>query len=377
MRFFNHLLLLFSILLATNIQGQNKYSVQIKIPDSMDGNKLSITLDDGIDTHSVTDTFTNNQLKFSGEYFSEFATLKLVFTLNETISYEHSYFIGKKPVSIIFKGNKKLNAMNPFNDYQKENAFDIFESDIIRRRNEFSKKEINDMNTFWERGNGANGLSDSLKILIVNLNRKDLEFIKNNINDYFSFWWFRSSIFPTSLTIADYDSTKLLDLLNTFQTVFPAKFTNSPEGKTIFKKIDGRLTVRKNYTAPNFEVKDIDGKILKLNSLKGKYILLDFWATWCPPCMKQIPFLKKIREEYSEESLIIMSISGDVDYKNFSNVIQNQKMNWIHVYDSEYLPQLYGITIYPTLILIDKMGTIIFDGNQEDDKLLLKLLKEL
>jgi hypothetical protein len=93
--------------------------------------------------------------------------------------------------------------------------------------------------------------------------------------------------------------------------------------------------------------------------------------------MKQIPFLKEIRKENPESNLVMISVSADVNYKNFSQVIYEQKMNWIHVYDSNYLPKLYGITAYPTLILIDEMGTIVFNGNLEDDKILLKLLKEL
>lgn len=377
MRFFDQFFLLFFLLLASNIQGQNTYKVYIQIPDSMEGSKLLISLDDGIEIHSITDSFKNNKLEFTGDYFSEFATLKLLYKLNNSNLFAHSFFIGKKPVSVIFKESKIIGQEDPFKDCQTENVFDIYESDIYRRRNEFSKKEINDMNTYWETGNRSFGHDDSLNTLVNNLNRKDLKFIKNNQNEYFSFWWFRTSIFPIELTMAKYDSLKLLNLLNLFQTVFSAKLTNSPEGKSILDQIVGRLSVRKNYAAPDFEVKNIYGGTLRSNSLRGKYILLDFWATWCPPCMKQIPFLKSIREDYSKDSLVIISISGDVDYKKFNRVIQEKKMNWIHVYDSKFLPHLFGISAYPTLILIDDKGVILYDGKQGNQSTLIELLKQI
>lgn len=173
-RFFHHFPLLLFLFIAMNLQAQNMYKVQIRIPDSMEGNKFSITVDDGIEIHTITDSFTNNQLKFSGEYFSDFAMLKLIYRSNNAHSFEKYYFIGKKHVPIIFKEIKLLNDENPFNNYQIENAFDILESDIFRRRNEFSKQEISDMNTFFEMDNRADGLSDSLKTIIEILTKRTL-----------------------------------------------------------------------------------------------------------------------------------------------------------------------------------------------------------
>lgn len=125
-------------------------------------------------------------------------------------------------------------------------------------------------------------------------------------------------------------------------------------------------------------VKDIHGNIVKIKDFKGKYVLLDFWATWCPPCMKQIPFLKQLRKEYPSEKLVMISISADVDSSSFNRVIKKEEMNWTHIFDREILPKVFGIKAYPTLVLINTEGLILYyDGENQDKKGLIELLKQM
>jgi thiol-disulfide isomerase/thioredoxin len=168
------------------------------------------------------------------------------------------------------------------------------------------------------------------------------------------------------------------ELLKTFNSVFPPSFKNTAEGRLIKDDLLGRINTKLGRSAPNFEVNDIVGKKLRLADFKGKkYVLVDFWATWCVPCMNQIPFIKQIRQTYPEDLLAIISVSADTDNKYFKQVIKEKEMNWLHVYGNTEMPLKFGVTAYPSLFLIDKDGVVIFDGKGKGKEDLIALLKAM
>lgn len=116
--------------------------------------------------------------------------------------------------------------------------------------------------------------------------------------------------------------------------------------------------------APDFEFTTIDGKTQKLSDFKGKYVLLDFWGTWCGPCVGEIPNLKKNYEQFKSKGFEIISISSDLmmnskTKEEFESFIKKRKMNWTHILESKEIINQYSITNYPTLYLLDKNGKII------------------
>lgn len=370
------LLLLF--IMSTNLLGQKKFAVKIQLPLTLESKMFSINYDNGEKNQPVTDSFRNNKLQLTGTFISNFATLNIKYKVNDSVSYSSSYFIDSKPAEITFMVNSNKSE-NPFKNCIVKNAFDIYQSDIAKRRVEFNKNELAEMNNFWKMNAPLIGRVDSITAVFYNkldhITEKDIQFIKNNRNEYFSFWWFKTQVVPNTLTTAHGDLTKIKTLLSILVTTFPKEFTNSIEGRNLKTILHGRLNTRKNGLAPDFKAKDITGKEVILKDLRGHYVLLDFWATWCPPCIKQIPFLKKLREEYSEDKLTIISISADFDYTRFDSVVKDKMMNWIHIYDSKNLPQTFGISAYPTLFLINDQGVIIYDGKQQKKEDLLQLIK--
>lgn len=126
----------------------------------------------------------------------------------------------------------------------------------------------------------------------------------------------------------------------------------------------------KNAMAPLFNVKDINGKNIDLAKLRGKYVLIDFWGSWCNPCIAMIPKIKKIHEDNSD--LIVISIAHDqVDntLQETRKIIAEKGMDWINIYqcDKEMtrptITTIYNINLYPTTILIDPQGKIIYRGS--------------
>ena len=127
---------------------------------------------------------------------------------------------------------------------------------------------------------------------------------------------------------------------------------------------------------PNIELPDPDGTIISLESLRGKYIFVDFWASWCGPCIREIPTLKMAYEKYKEKSFEIISISVDSDKESWLNGIAQHDLNWLHVSDlqafnSPVVKQL-AVAYVPHTFLLDPNGVIIavdLRGEELENKL--------
>ncbi len=140
------------------------------------------------------------------------------------------------------------------------------------------------------------------------------------------------------------------------------KFPKS-EHVITFSKDVGRLVASEvGGTAPEFALPSYAADVVKLSDFKGKYVLLDFWATWCKPCIAEIPNLKAVREEFSEEDFEVVSICVDkADFKlNWKKIIEKFDANWPQLFDaSGTSARDYSIEYFPTIFLLNKEGEIM------------------
>lgn len=139
-----------------------------------------------------------------------------------------------------------------------------------------------------------------------------------------------------------------------------------------------------NKPAPEFEFETLDGKKTKLSDYKGKVILLDFWGTWCAPCVAEIPNLKKVYNEFKNKNFEIISISSDAFIKQFDKdklreFTQNKEMNWIQVLDDvdQRIHKLYKINAWPSLFLINEKGLVIKTSSDLRGPMLENALKDI
>ena len=112
-------------------------------------------------------------------------------------------------------------------------------------------------------------------------------------------------------------------------------------------------------------MKTIDGQTLSSKNLKGKIVLLDFWATWCGPCMAELPHMKKVNETFGKKGLQIVGVSFDQSIGAMKPVIQREQMTWMHVHDgNRAVANLFGgVNSIPRVFILGPDSTLLWTGH--------------
>ena len=118
--------------------------------------------------------------------------------------------------------------------------------------------------------------------------------------------------------------------------------------------------------APDFSALDLHDHPVSLQAFRGKVVLLDFWATWCGPCLGSIPDMKQLAKTLGPEGLALIGISQDHDRSALLKVVEQRQIDWPQVWDdpkaAEPLAPQYGVRALPTTVVLDKHGRIFSDG---------------
>ena len=154
-----------------------------------------------------------------------------------------------------------------------------------------------------------------------------------------------------------------------------AKFDASLDGTTYVNQIESMITrmekVQIGSIAPDFTLPDTDGNPVSLSSFRGKYVLVDFWAAWCPDCRKENPNIVAAWEKYKDKNFAILGVSLDRKKDQWLAAIEKDNLTWTHVSDLKYwnceAAVLYCIRWVPTSFLIDPEGKILSIGLEGED----------
>ena len=112
--------------------------------------------------------------------------------------------------------------------------------------------------------------------------------------------------------------------------------------------------------APDFSLKDVNGKSVKLSDYKGKVVLLNFWATWCGPCKIEIPWFKEFETTYKNQGFAVLGVAMDDDgWEAVKPYIKEKEVNYRVVVGTEQVSLLYGdVESLPTTFVIDREGRV-------------------
>ena len=191
-----------------------------------------------------------------------------------------------------------------------------------------------------------------------------LQFIKQNTDNDLSAYYLKSMPLDTFAAYYPKLVSKVRDGI--FSEVLKSqyiryqKFIAAKEAEQ--KLIEGKQ-------APDFSLKDKNGSIVTLSALKGKYIVLDFWGSWCGWCIKEFPSLKTYYENHKTE-IEFVGIACNDNAEAWQNAIEKNQLTWTQLFNSDDndVSILYGVKAFPTKIILDKDLKIIkrFVGTDED-----------
>lgn len=120
-------------------------------------------------------------------------------------------------------------------------------------------------------------------------------------------------------------------------------------------------TLKVGDRSPEFKALDINGREVKVTDLKGKYVYIDVWATWCEPCKMEIPYLKELERKFQGKKIVFVSISSEKNRGKWSNMVKNEEMTGLQLStggDRSFM-EAFRIDGIPRFILLDKKGRIL------------------
>jgi peroxiredoxin len=164
---------------------------------------------------------------------------------------------------------------------------------------------------------------------------------------------------------------------------FSWEIRNSEEGKIMAEQLKYFKQSMVGSIAPEFTVKDLNGKQLSLSDFRGKkYVLIDFWASWCAPCREEIPYIKDLYNKYDKAGFEIINASRDEDLEDWKRAIVKEGIaSWRHFSIKEndiFVAKDFYVNGIPHKVLIDKNGVIVgkWKGGGENNKRDLQRLLE-
>ncbi len=366
---------LLHISLAT--RSQKKFQANIQFPSGFNTSKIKIFYINGKETKKNYADFQNNQITISDSLYSIYATLFITYyETKERSSFARSFFIGENAATLIFNENNDT-LTGPLANCKMYNAFDIAETKESKQMGFFTAVEKSDYDNFLKKFGNKIYENDSLneirKLKYKSILDKEIDFIRQDGSSYYSLWVFENEIIP-GMDFLSADS-----LLKIYYLTFSDMLKNSFAGTQVETMLRGRANVEINNYVPYFKSIDINNKVVDLKDFKGKYVLINFWASWCGPCIAEFETIKKLNNEYGKSKLAIISISIDQDKEKFLQAVKKYQLNWINIYHDIQIENIFlkNKGVIPQVYLLDTNGKLMYSRKEDKDDDLHKLVEIL
>jgi len=360
------LLISLSALMLWSCGNKNQFSISGKVAPAVDGKMILFGFKDGQPVPSDTTEIVKGKFSFKGSV--EIPELKLM-AIEGQQKYVAQIFVDPSKIDlIVYPDSFETNVI------KGSKSQDIFQK-YIDEMVTISSKE-NDLRSRAQQAQATgneeemNAIQYEYQTMVENIKLFSRNFIKE----------YKSSPVAAYVYLMNFVQEAQYEELDSMLTVFePIK--TSEFVTAIKERAEAMKAFSKGALAPDFTLSGPDGKPFSLSSLKGKYVLIDFWASWCQPCMVEMPNVIELYQTYKDKGFEIVGVSLDREKEAWLKTIQIPGMSWIHVWDMEgetpgEVANKFGVTGIPHTVLIDREGKIVATNLRGDD-LKNKLIESL
>lgn len=271
------------------------------------------------------------------------------------------FMVDNDPINIqahIEEGSVKADTIIGANDFNTFNAtYKQLKStgELMLASDEYNKafNAYNNVAQTEENLEALKAVGDKIEAIYADQRKEITELIASN---------------PKSLTVAtlasQYTAPEMTpDAISTFLSQFDkGVIAQSFYLKELQNKLAKVSQLEVGQQAPDFTIKGADQKAIKLSDFKGKYVLLDFWASWCGPCRREMPHVKAAYEQFKGNNFQVFAVSIDSDATAWKKALEEDNMPFVHALDvkgKQSVGDLYMVRAIPTNFLIDSTGKII------------------
>ncbi|MGQ1946121.1 redoxin domain-containing protein [Geofilum sp. OHC36d9] len=328
----------------------NSYKINGTLEDGVSGKvflkKIAMQGVEEVDTADVVEG------KFAFEGSAEYPELYLLFFEDQKKPF--AFFLENGTISITGKsdsldeakieGSKMADLFAKFND-------DVPHQDKVESmRNEFMTAQQNGDQATMQ------SLMADMQTIIQEQQDYYRDFVKANSTN--AVGAFLALNMAQALSYDELDSLLTSLKTNLGDHPYVAQLEQIMEPMKAQQEAEAKLAI--GEAAPGFTLTDINGKEVTLESLRGKYVLLDFWASWCRPCRMENPNLVKAYEQFGGDNFEIVSISLDKAEEDWKKAVEEDKLSWTLLHDADgAIANNYAVQSIPSTWLLDKEGVII------------------
>lgn len=305
---------------------------------------------------------------------------KGAFTFKGKLEFPDMYYIkfsNQEQFLPIFLENSKINVDFNTENIESSKVTGSTEHALFDKYRETESTYRKQLDGIYENYKNAAQAGNEVEINRYENQYDSVENILNNITKDFIMQNPSSAVAPMLAwqKVYNYSLEELKNINNTL--------SKSLEKSENYQKLLERATILENVqvgkTAPDFTLNDTANKPVKLSEFKGKYVLLDFWASWCGPCRRENPNVVENFNKYNQKDFTVFGVSLDNNRTDWIEAIHHDKLTWSHVSDLQgwknVVAKQYGVMSIPSSFLIDPNGVIIGKDLKGDE--LAKKLEEI
>ncbi len=379
------LLLLISITLLFNLQAQKTYQITGQLTNQ-NNEKITISYFDGEKNVENSTVAVDGKFTLTGPAPAQPVVVRLNTSLDRNIylgEQKASMFIPAQPLEVVLSENCILTVTGNAQDLNFATVTgDRYNGGFNKLRvadEPFTRKmtELQGYLSQAKKMGVTDGLNDIGKSMLEVRNQSIAirkKMIAENPSEFVSAWLL-------SIMAKEYDVTSLKAAYGSLDE----NVKQTTYGQAVAARIQVVAATEGGKSAPGFSKPGVDGKLISLDQFKGKYLLLDFWGSWCGPCRASNPHLKELYATYKDKGFEILGIACEKApnladaISSWKKAIEKDGLPWTQVINNETdskvdLIKLYGIDAFPTKVLLDTKGNIVArwvgsNGNELDLKL--------